>query len=86
MNFGDAIEALKIGRRVRRKLWDGTGMFLYYVPEGQYPARTAIARAEWGTEGLVPYQPYIAIKTMRGTVVTWTPSQEDMLAEDWDQL
>jgi hypothetical protein len=83
LNYGVALAALKDGDRVARKGWNGKGMFLYYVPEGQYPARTEIAKAEWGENGLVPYQAYIALKTVDGTVVPWTPSQTDQLAEDW---
>jgi hypothetical protein len=86
MNFGDAITALKNGKRVQRKGWNGKRMFLYYVPEGQYPARTDIAKAEWGENGLVPYQAYIAMKTVQGTVVPWLASQTDMLAEDWKMV
>ena len=83
MRFGDAIEALKSGDRVARSGWNGKGMFLYFVPEGQYPARTDVAKAEWGEDALVPYQAYIAMKTVQGTVVPWLASQTDMLAEDW---
>jgi hypothetical protein len=85
-NFGEALVALKFGQKVARQGWNGKGMFLYFVPEGQYPARTAIAKAEWGEDGLVPYQPYIAMKTVQGTVVPWLASQTDMLAEDWEVL
>jgi hypothetical protein len=84
MDFGTAIAALKSGKKLARAGWNGKGMFLYYVPEGRYPARTDVAKAEWGEEGLVPYQPYIAMKTAQGTVVPWQGSQTDMLAEDWE--
>lgn len=84
MNFGDAVAALKESRRVARSGWNGKGMFLYYVPEGQYPARTDIAKKEWGVDGLVPYQAYIAMKTAQGTVVPWLASQTDILSEDWE--
>lgn len=85
-NFGEALVALKFGQRVARQGWNGKGMFLYFVPEGAYPARTAVAKAEWGEEGLVPYQAYIAMKTVQGSVVPWLASQTDMLAEDWEVL
>lgn len=86
MTFGDAIAALKDGHRVVRSGWNGKGMFLYYVPEGAYPARTEVAKKEWGDDALVPYQAYIAMKTVQGTVVPWLASQTDMLAEDWAVL
>lgn len=84
MKFGDALDALKDGKKVARSGWNGKGMFLYYVPEGQYPARTEIAKKEWGEYALVPYQAYIAMKTVQGTVVPWLASQTDVLAEDWE--
>ena len=31
MNFGEAIIALKQGKKVARKGWNGKGMFLYLV-------------------------------------------------------
>lgn len=86
MKFGDAIDALENGKRVARAGWNGKGMFLYYVPEGAYPARTEVAKKEWGENALVPYQAYIAMKTVQGTVVPWLPSQTDMLAKDWEVL
>lgn len=86
MDFGDAIRALKAGNKVCRAGWNGKGMFLYFVPPGNYPARTEIAKAEWGENALVPYQAYIAMKSVQGTVVPWLASQTDMLAEDWESV
>lgn len=31
MNFGDAIEAMKKGKKVARRGWNGNGMFVYLV-------------------------------------------------------
>jgi hypothetical protein len=31
-NFGQAIEALKKGKRVAREGWNGKGMFLFLLP------------------------------------------------------
>jgi len=44
MNFGKAIENLKIGKKVARSGWNGKGMFLYYVPTASYPPSTQIAK------------------------------------------
>jgi hypothetical protein len=30
------------------------------------------------------YNPYLAIKTVQGSVSTWVPSINDVLAEDWE--
>lgn len=85
MNFGEALEALKKGKRVVREGWNGKGMFIYYVPPGNYSPCTAIAeKIAKGTEdGLVPYGAYIAMKTAQENVVPWLASQTDILADDW---
>jgi hypothetical protein len=81
MNFGQAIAAMKIGKKVCRIGWNGKGMFTYYVPANCYPPSTAIAQKEYGTS--VPYNAYFAIKNVNRTVSTWVPSINDCLADDW---
>lgn len=83
MNFGKAIEDLKNGYAVSRHGWNGKGMFVYLVPANSYPAQTDVAKAHYGDGALVPYNAYLAIKNVDGTVSTWVPSVNDVLAEDW---
>jgi hypothetical protein len=82
MIFGIAVEALKNGERVARKGWNGKGMYVYYVPGGDYPTQTESAKKEFGESA--HYNPYLAIKTVQGSVSTWVPSINDVLAEDWE--
>lgn len=84
MSFGLAIEAMKKGKKVSRRGWNGKGMFLYYVPEGRYPARTDAAKSIAEEDGKVDYGAYIAMKTVQGNIVPWLASQTDMLADDWE--
>ena len=84
MNFGLAIEAAKKGAKITRRGWNGKGMFLYYVPEGRYPAITDAAKSIAAEDGKVDYGAYIAMKTAQGNVVPWLASQTDMLADDWE--
>ncbi|PEL24351.1 hypothetical protein CN624_18365 [Bacillus toyonensis] len=84
-NFGQAIEALKQGKKVMRKGWNGKGMFLYFVPEASYPPSTDIAKEAFNGQA-VPYGAYIAMKTAQGNVVPWLASQTDVLAEDWEVI
>lgn len=83
MTFGLAIEALKRGEPVARAGWNGKGMFVYLVPANAYPAQTGVAKAFFGEGALVPYNAYLALKGVDGTVNTWVPSISDTLAEDW---
>lgn len=82
-NFGGALTALKLGKKVARTGWNGQGMFVYLVPAGAYVPCTEVAKSLVNDEGLVEYNPYFAIKTVSGTVSTWVPSVNDCLAEDW---
>lgn len=83
LSFGMAIEALKLGERVARSGWNGAGQFVYLVPASSYPAQTAIAKAYFGADAMVPYRAYLALKTAQGDVATWAPSCSDALADDW---
>ena len=38
LTFGDALQALKAGKRVARAGWNGKGMFVYYVRAAAYLA------------------------------------------------
>lgn len=61
-------------------------MFVYYVPEGQYAARTKIMKDHFGEESLVPYRAYLALKTAQEDIATWVPSISDLLSNDWQIL
>lgn len=72
MNFGEALESLKLGRKVSRGGWNGKAMWL----ELQRP--DAHSKME---------QPYIFITPCNdGGRVPWVASQPDMLEEDWEEL
>jgi hypothetical protein len=81
MNFGEALQALKQGKKVERTGWNGKGMFIYYVPSNSYPAVTETAKSHFGDQ--VPYREYLAMKTINDEVVPWVASQSCLLAEDW---
>lgn len=89
MNFGQAIEALKAGKRVSRAGWNGKGMYLWLMPAATIPA-------EWCKEphlkqlaeengGSVEALGTIRMRTADKKVLTgWLASQSDMLTEDWE--
>lgn len=83
LTFGDALRRLKLGEKVARAGWNGKGMFVYFVPAAAYPAQTGVAKSFFGDDALVPYNAYLALKGVDGTINTWAPSISDTLAEDW---
>lgn len=84
MDFGEALSILKEGSSVSREGWNGKGMYLYLVPANTYAAQTEIAKKNFGDS--VPYEAYIALKTVQNTVVPWLASQSDLLASDWQRV
>lgn len=83
MNFGQALELLKAGKKVARKGWNGAGMFAYYVKPAAYPAMMDVIKGVFPND-LVPYRGYFALKTAQNDIATWVPSGSDILAEDWE--
>jgi hypothetical protein len=77
MNFGQALEDLKIGAKIARKGWNGKGIFIELQVPDEHSKMTS---------------PYIFIDTTGlqtenpdapKSRVPWLASQTDMLAEDW---
>ena len=83
MNFGNAIEALKEGKRVARAGWNGKGMFLFLVPGINFIVNREPLLSIMGEGAQITYRPHIDMKDAEGKVVPWLASQTDMLAEDW---
>lgn len=84
MNFGDAIAALKAGKRVARKGWNGKGMFLFLVNGSTFTVNREPLLSILGEGTQVQYHAHIDMKTAQGYVVPWLASQADMLSEDWE--
>lgn len=87
MNFGQAIEELKGGKKVSRSGWNGKGMFLILIPATvgiKFTLGTPYGNA-LGTDGPSTINAHIDMKTATGEMQPgWLASQTDMLADDWD--
>lgn len=88
MTFGEALRALKNGKKVCRRGWNGKGMFLVYVagtPDVTPREGTPYADLKVSPQGVVTINPHIDMKTATGEMQPgWLASQTDMLAEDWE--
>ena len=92
LTFGDAIEALKQGKRVAREGWNGKGMFLWLKPATTIkserckdPELKKLVDLNGGElEALGTISMYTTDATGRKAILTgWLASQSDMLLEDW---
>jgi hypothetical protein len=83
-DFGMALYMLRRGHRLRRRGWNGKGMFVYLVAGSTFAVnRPPLDQLyDHGTE--VTYRPHLDMKATDGTLGVWVPSQTDILAEDWE--
>lgn len=91
LDFGQAIHHLKSGRKVRRRGWNGKGMFLWL----KYPAKI---KSEWCKDpmlkaivdnagGEVTALGTICMLTAQGEILSgWLASQTDILSCDWETV
>lgn len=94
LDFGWAIEAMKLQAKVRRKGWNGKGQFVVLMPALYLPpyntqgeSRKVNDRtAKWiGEDKPLDSQPYFALFNAQGKWQPgWVPSTADCLAEDWE--
>ena len=83
MSFGEALIALKKGKRVARSGWNGKGMYLvYFSPVSHGLEMLTVYDKEDGTT--LPLLPFILMKTADDMYVPWLSSQTDCLAEDYE--
>lgn len=96
MNFGQALEHLKAGQRVRRAGWNGKGMWLALTPGSEISPLDALpgsaAKLALKERVLLSTKPepikigaHIDMRAADGSlVIGWLASQTDMLSEDWE--
>ena len=93
LNYGQALEALKEGKRVSRKGWNGKGMFIFQRPADKLdkdfipkvkslPETVKTFLIEQGRD--IEFLAYLCMWSATGEVVNgWLASQTDMLSNDW---
>lgn len=75
MNFGQALELLKEGKKVARSGWNGKGQYVTLIPSGN----AMFQRCDM--------QDCLGLKNAKGNMQPgWTPSQGDLFAEDWQEV
>lgn len=80
MTFGEAMEAVKNGRRIQRDGWNGKRQYVELVTDLSYKnAAGEIVNADHQTMG----NRALAFVGTSGVQIGWLASQADMLSEDW---
>ena len=94
MTFGDALEALKQGKRIARAGWNGKGMFLFLLPANDGiptkvihdPALREVIETELGGDTFDALGSIRMFTADKKILTGWLASQTDMLCEDWEIL
>ena len=81
MNFGLAIEAAKMGKRIARAGWNGKGMYVFLAKEIEFTTEADLS--EFDDKDVVVGD-VLVMRTANGIFQPgWLASQADMLADDW---
>lgn len=80
LNFGLAIEAAKLGRRIARRGWNGKNQYVELASAISYKSPGGdVVNAEHAAIGNMA----LAFVGTSGVQLGWLASQADMLADDW---
>lgn len=81
MNFGDALQALKNGKRVTRSVWGG---YWYLASDIQAEHHPTAEDHEGPNLGFGMDKMIVAVLKGNKGVAPAQPYQSDLLAEDWE--
>lgn len=90
MNFSQALELIKAGKRLTRENWNGKGQFVYLVHGSEFTVNRPPLNAMYEEGTKINYAPHIDIKTVsepgKNCCSVWFPSMGDVMAEDWKEV
>lgn len=79
-SFGTALLYIQRGHRVRRAGWNGKGMWVRKI-DFSTDAEFSYREMDYADGTLMPF---MVIKNPSNQLFPWNPSQQDMMAEDWE--
>jgi hypothetical protein len=93
MDIGEAVSALRDGKRIARAGWNGKGMWLAMQGACFSPADKPTTTVQTHDANGNPHrgfsiatmtEPYVFLHTAQGGTIPWNCSQADLLAVDWE--
>lgn len=82
MNFSQALDAIKEGKRVGRREWKNA-RYVFLVAGSEFEVNRAPLNQFFAEGTKVSYRPHIDMCGADDTIGTWSPSMVDIMAEDW---
>lgn len=89
--FEQALQWIKSGMKVSRHGWNGQGMYIYLVNEhaptvDQFGDETSMLVGQYAEGEIIVFAARIDMRYANGQFGAWSPTHEDLLADDWRVL
>jgi hypothetical protein len=90
MNFSEALELIKKGKKLTRSGWNGNKlgegkpMFVYLVDGSEFTVNRAPLNKIYKEGTNIKYRPHIDLCAADGSCGVWSISNNDALADDWE--
>lgn len=86
MDFSDALNLIKSGKKLARSGWNGKDMFVFLVPGSVFEVNRPPLLGIYPEGTTIHYHAHIDMRTAGGVIVPWLASQTDVLASDWEEV
>lgn len=99
LTYGQALEAVKMGKLIAREGWNGKGMFVFMRPAQEVQRLFFIEKVKTSPQSVkdyfaqkpvsepgttIKFSAYLCMKAADDSIVNgWLASQTDMLSNDW---
>ena len=84
LTFGEALRALKQGKKLSRRGWNGPDQFVFLVPGSTFTVNRPPLLGIYPEGTSIDYHAHVDLRNQQGQIVPWQPSQGDLLQEDWE--
>ena len=83
LTYSQALERIIQGNLLKRKAW-GTSEFCFLVSGSTFTVSRVPLLGIFKAGTSITYRPHIDKRNTDGSIGTWSPSNEDQLATDWE--
>ena len=83
MEIGEAVRAVKDGKRIARDEWSGIGQYISYIPATKRDPVADLEHEIVGKDGMIAVGDYLMFHASNRIPVPWCPTSDDILANDW---
>lgn len=83
MDFSEALMEIKRGKKLAREGWNGKDMFVFLVKGSEFNVNRPPLSDIYELGTPISYCGHIDMKLADGRIMVWSPSQIDMLENDW---